>query len=51
MDVLDYLNPDIWPAVIDTINETGYGRWVGHEFFAKGDKMAALEAAFKLFDR
>ena len=39
-----------YPAVVRAINETGYDRYVGHEFSPKGDKLAGLEAAFRLFD-
>jgi len=39
-----------YPAVIRAINETGYNRYVAHEFTPKGDKIAALEAAFRLFN-
>jgi len=40
-----------YPAVVRAINDTGFDRYVAHEFRPKGDKLAALEAAFKLFDR
>ena len=40
-----------YPAVIDAINETGYDRYLGHEFNPKGDKIEALAAAFKICDR
>ena len=40
-----------YPAVIDAIKETGYERYLGHEFMPKGDKLKALEAAFKICDR
>ena len=39
-----------YPAVARAINAAGFDRYVGHEFGAKGDKLAALEAAFQLFD-
>jgi hydroxypyruvate isomerase len=37
-------------AVARAINAAGFDRYVGHEFGAKGDKLAALEAAFRLLD-
>ena len=39
-----------YPAVVRAIMDTGYDRYVAHEFMPKGDKLDALEAAFRLFD-
>jgi hydroxypyruvate isomerase len=36
-----------YPAIMRTIAETGYDLYVGHEFTPKGDKLAALRAAFE----
>jgi hydroxypyruvate isomerase len=38
-----------YPAVITAIAETGYDRYVAHEFMPKGSKIKALEQAFRLF--
>jgi hydroxypyruvate isomerase len=37
-----------YPAVMRAIAEAGYDRYVGHEFSAKGDKLEALETAFRI---
>jgi len=39
-----------YPAVVRAINDTGYDRYVGHEFTPKGDKFEGLDTAFRLFD-
>jgi len=39
-----------YPAVVRAIRETGYDRYVGHEFGPKGDKLEGLERAFRLFE-
>ena len=39
-----------YPAVIEAIRGAGYDRYIGHEFGPKGDKLEALERAFRLFD-
>jgi hydroxypyruvate isomerase len=39
-----------YPAVARAIAATGYDRYVGHEFAPKGDRVPALEAAFRLFE-
>ena len=36
-----------YPAVGRAIRETGYDRWVGHEFSPKGDTLAALKQAYE----
>lgn len=39
-----------YPAIARAIQETGYDRWVGHEFIPKGnDTIAALRHAYELF--
>ena len=38
-----------YKAVIAAINRTGFARYVGHEFMPLGDKLKALEHAFRLF--
>lgn len=40
-----------YPAVVKAILDTGYDRYVAHEFMPKGDKLKALETAFRLFDQ
>lgn len=40
-----------YPAVVDTILETGYDGYLAHEFFARGDKIQALAHAFRLCAR
>jgi len=39
-----------YPAVVRAIADTGFDRYIGHEFSAKGDKIDALAAAFRQFD-
>ena len=39
-----------YPAVVRAIRETGYDGYVAHEFSPKGDKLEALERAFRLFE-
>ena len=39
-----------YPAVCRAIAETGYELYVGHEFGCRGDRLAALEAAFRTCD-
>jgi hydroxypyruvate isomerase len=39
-----------YPAIARAIKETGYNRWVGHEFIPKGnDTFAALRRAYEQF--
>jgi hydroxypyruvate isomerase len=39
-----------YPAIARAIKDTGYDRWVGHEFIPKGnDTFAALRHAYELF--
>ncbi len=40
-----------YPAVFRAIARTGYSGYIGHEFFPKGDPVAALEAAYQLCRR
>jgi len=47
MDETQELN---YPPIMRAIADAGYQLYVGHEFQPKGDKLAALEAAFKLCD-
>jgi hydroxypyruvate isomerase len=47
LDAAQELN---YPAIMNAIAETGYKGFVGHEFSAKGDRMAALTHAYKLCD-
>ena len=37
-----------YPAIVRAIVETGYDGYIGHEFFPKGDPVAALKAAFEV---
>jgi hydroxypyruvate isomerase len=37
-----------YPAIIRAIRDTGYQGCIGHEFFPKGDPIAALKAAFEV---
>ncbi|HLU08925.1 MAG TPA: TIM barrel protein, partial [Oceanobacillus sp.] len=37
-----------YPAIVRAIAETGYDGYIGHEFFPKGDPVAALKAAFEV---
>ncbi|MEZ4668116.1 MAG: TIM barrel protein [Anaerolineae bacterium] len=37
-----------YPAIVRAIKETGYDGFIGHEFFPKGDAVAALKAAFEV---
>jgi hydroxypyruvate isomerase len=39
-----------YPAIIKAILATGYTGFVGHEFFPKGDAIAALQMAFEVCD-
>jgi hydroxypyruvate isomerase len=39
-----------YPAVMRAIADTGYHLYVGHEFGPTGDRLAALEAAFRVCD-
>ena len=39
-----------YPPVVRAIRATEFDGYIAHEFGAKGDKIAALEAAFRLFD-
>jgi hydroxypyruvate isomerase len=39
-----------YPAIIRAILDTGYEGCIGHEFFPKGDPIAALETAFEVCD-
>ena len=36
-----------YPAIMRAIAETGYDFYVGHEFTPRGDRLAALRAAFE----
>jgi hydroxypyruvate isomerase len=36
-----------YPAVASAIHETGYDKWVGHEFSPKADVIAALKQAYE----
>ena len=40
-----------YPAVAAAIAAAAYGGYLAHEFRPKGDRLAALEAAFRLFQR
>jgi hydroxypyruvate isomerase len=35
-----------YPAILRAILETGYEGWIAHEFFPRGDPIAALKAAY-----
>jgi hydroxypyruvate isomerase len=47
MDDAQELN---YPPIMRAILETGYDRYVGHEFIPKGDLLQALKAAYDLCD-
>jgi hydroxypyruvate isomerase len=37
-----------YPAILRAVKETGYSRYVAHEFIPKGEPRAALQQAFAL---
>ncbi|MCZ6676472.1 MAG: TIM barrel protein [Candidatus Poribacteria bacterium] len=47
---LDETQEIYYPPIMQTIVETGYDLYVGHEFIPKGDPIEGLKAAFKLCD-
>jgi len=48
---MDQTQEIYYPAVVHAINDTGYDRYVGHEFTPKGNRFEGLDAAFRLFDQ
>ena len=47
---LDAMQEINYPAVVRAIAGTGHTGFIGHEFFPKGEAMAALRAAYDLVD-
>lgn len=45
---LDETQELYYPAIIRAILDTGYQGYIGHEFFPKGEPVAALKAAFEV---